>query len=89
MGGLCLFIGGALFGSVGIKALKSKQAMKVYTELTAAALRAKDSAEVTAQSVKEIAGDVLADAKALNEKRAAEAAEKEAEGAVIADAANA
>ena len=73
MGGLCLFIGGALFGSVGIKALKSDKAIKAYTQITAAALRAKDSAEVTAQSVKEIADDILADAKEINAAKAAEA----------------
>ena len=73
MGGLCLFIGGALFGSVGIKALKSDKAIKAYTQITAVALRAKDSAEVTAQSVKEIADDILADAKEINAAKAAEA----------------
>lgn len=81
MESLLVFLGGTLFGSVGFKALKSRQAKKVYTEITAAGLRVKDCAEKTAQSVKEEADDILADAKELNEKRDAEAAAEEAEKA--------
>ena len=55
------FVGGALFATVGAKILASKDAQKVYVYTTAAALREKD--------------DVLAGAKAFNEKRAAEQAE--------------
>ena len=40
---LACFIGGALFGSAGIKLLTSKDAKKVYTHVTAAGLRMKDS----------------------------------------------
>ena len=36
------FVGGVLFGTVGVKVLSSKDAKKVYTNCTAAALRAKD-----------------------------------------------
>lgn len=36
------FIGGVLFGTAGVKVLSSKDAKKVYTNCTAAALRAKD-----------------------------------------------
>lgn len=39
---LALFAGGVLFGSAGIKLLSSKDAKKVYTHTTAAALRMKD-----------------------------------------------
>ena len=60
------FVGGALFATVGAKILASKDAQKVYVYTTAAALREKDDV---------IAGDVLAGAKAFNEKRAAEQAE--------------
>ena len=37
-----LFAGGVLFGTAGVKILSSKDAKKVYTTCTAAALRAKD-----------------------------------------------
>ena len=37
-----LFAGGVLFGTAGVKVLSSKDAKKVYTNCTAAALRAKD-----------------------------------------------
>ena len=79
---LACFAGGALFGSFGIKLLSSKDAKKVYTQTTAAVLRMKDSTMETVSKVQEQAGDILADAKAINEARAAEA-----EAAVIEDAA--
>ncbi len=76
---LACFAGGALFGSVGIKLLTSKDAKKVYTHVTAAGLRMKDSVMETVTTVQENADDILASAKELNEERAAkEAAEKEA-----------
>ncbi len=68
------FVGGVLFGTAGIKILSSKDAKKVYTHTTAAVLRAKDCAMATADTVRENAEDILADAKAINEKRAEEAA---------------
>ena len=40
---LACFVGGVLFGSVGVKLLSSKDAKKVYTHITAAGLRVKDS----------------------------------------------
>ena len=67
------FVGGALFATVGAKILASKDAQKVYVYTTAAALREKDDV-MAVTNVKEIAGDVLAGAKAFNEKRAAEQA---------------
>ena len=67
------FVGGALFATVGAKILASKDAQKVYT--TAAALREKEDVMTVVTNIKEIAGDVLAGAKAFNEKRAAEQAE--------------
>ena len=69
---LGLFAGGVLFGTAGIKILSSKDAKEVYTEATAAALRAKDCVMTTVTTVKENADDILADAKEINEKRAAE-----------------
>ena len=40
---LACFVGGALFGSAGIKLLTSKDAKKAYTHITAAGLRMKES----------------------------------------------
>ena len=66
------FVGGALFATVGAKILASKDAQKVYVYTTAAALREKEDVMSVVTNIKEIAGDVLAGAKAFNEKRAAE-----------------
>lgn len=68
-----LFLGGVLFGTAGIKILSSKDAKKAYVQCTAAALRAKDSVMKTVTTVQENAGDVLAEAKQINEDRAVEA----------------
>ncbi len=68
---LGIFAGGVAFGSVGLKLLGSKDAKKVYAQATAAALRAKESVMKTVTNVKENAGDILADAKDINEKREA------------------
>ena len=77
------FVGGALFGSVGLKLLASKDARKVYVQATAAGLRAKDCVMETVTTVQEEAADILAEAKDLNEVRAAA---EEAE--IIADEAD-
>lgn len=66
-----LFVGGVLFGSAGFKLLASKDAKKVYAHTTAAALRMKDSLMETVSSVQENAADILAEAKEINEERAA------------------
>lgn len=70
-GKVAAFVGGALFGSAGIKILTSKDAKKVYTHATAAVLRMKDCVMETATQVQENCGDILADAKSINEARAA------------------
>ena len=80
-GKLALFIGGALFGSAGIKLLSSKDAKKAYTHTTAAVLRMKDAVMATVTSVQENAADILADAKDLNETRAQNEAEEVVEDA--------
>ena len=54
--------------------LSSKDAKKVYTNCTAAALRAKDCVMKTATTIQENAEDILAEAEQINEKRAAEEA---------------
>ena len=69
-----LFAGGVLFGTAGVKVRSSKDAKKVYTNCTAAALRAKDCVMKTATTVQENAEDILAEAQQINEKRAAEEA---------------
>ena len=78
---LGIFAGGVLFGTAGIKILSSKDAKKVYTHATAAVLRAKDCVMTTVDTVRENAGDILTDAKEINETRAAaeEVVEDEAE----------
>lgn len=67
-----LFTGGALFGSDGIEILTSKDAKKLYTQCTAAVLRMKDQVMKTATTLQENCGDILADAREINEQRAAE-----------------
>ena len=69
---LGLFAAGVLFGTAGIKLLGSKDAKKVYAHTTAAALRAKEGVMKTVTAVREGAEDVYADAKDINERRAAE-----------------
>ena len=70
---LGLFAGGVLFGTAGVKILGSEDAKKVYAHTTAAVLRAKDCVMTTVTRTKENCGDILADAKAINEGYAAEA----------------
>jgi hypothetical protein len=71
-GKIALFVGGTLFGSYGFKLLGSKDAKKVYTHTTAAVLRCKDQVMRDVESVQENCSDILADAKAINEAKAAE-----------------
>ena len=66
-----IFAGGVLFGTAGVKILASDDAKKVYTNCTAAVLRAKDCVMKTATTVQENAGDILAEAKQINADRAA------------------
>ncbi len=68
-GKIALFVGGTLFGSAGLKLLGSKDARKVYTNITAAALRCKDQVMRDVETVQEGCSDILADAKAINEAR--------------------
>ena len=77
---LACFVGGALFGSAGVKLLTSKDAKKAYTHITAAGLRMKDSVMETVTTVQENAADILASAKDINEARAAQEAESQVEG---------
>ena len=70
-GKIGLFAGGVLFGTAGVKILSSKDAKKAYTHTTAAVLRAKECVMTTATAIRENADDILADAKEINEQRAA------------------
>ena len=66
---LGIFAGGVLFGTAGIKVLSSKDAKKVYTNCTAAVLRAKSCIMKTATTVQENCEDIYADAKTINETK--------------------
>ena len=68
---LALFAGGVLFGSAGIRLLTSKDAKKAYAHSTAAVLRMKDCVMETVTKAQGNAGDILAEAKDINEARAA------------------
>lgn len=65
-----LFVAGTIAGNYGTDVLGNDKAKKVYTEVTAAALRAKDEVLKATTSLQENANDILEDAKALNEERA-------------------
>ena len=90
---VALFAGGSLFGSAGVKLLSSKDAKNVYAHTTAAVLRMKDCVMATVNKVQENCGDILAEAKDINEARAAAAEQKvqdaQAEEAAEAEAASA
>jgi len=80
-----IFAGGVLFGTAGVRLLSSKDAKKVYTNCTAAALRAKDCVMKTAALVQENAEDILAEAKHINEELAAKEAEAAEKSEIIED----
>jgi hypothetical protein len=66
-----VFAAGVLFGTAGIKMLSSRDAKKAYTQVTAAVLRAKECVMKTAANIQENAEDIYAEAKQINEERAA------------------
>lgn len=69
-----IFAAGVLFGTAGVKILASKDAKKVYTNCTAAILRAKECVMKTATNIQENAEDIYAEAQQINEDRAAKEA---------------
>ena len=83
---IACFAGGVLFGTAGIKILSSKEAKNAYVHATAAGLRAKDCVMETVTNVQENANDILAQAKDLNEARAAQEAEEKAAVEITAEA---
>ena len=79
---IALFVGGTLFGTAGFKLLKSKDAKKVYAHTAAAALRAKESVIKDVTKTRECCGDILAEAKLINEEKRARS---EADACIIED----
>ena len=71
-----IFAAGVLFGTAGIKVLSSKDAKKLYTNCTAAVLRAKECVMKTATTIQENAEDIYAEAQQINEDRAAQASQE-------------
>lgn len=71
---IALFAGGVLCGSAGFKILRSREAKKVYAHTTAAALRAKESVMTDVTKARECCGDIVAEAKEINEKKTVKAA---------------
>ena len=71
-----IFAAGVAFGTAGIKILTSKDAKKLYTNCTAAVLRAKACVMKTASAIQENAEDIYAEAQQINEDRAAAEEEK-------------
>ena len=65
-----IFAAGVLFGTAGIKILASKDAKKLYTNCTAAILRAKSCVMKIATTIQENAEDIYAEAQQINEERA-------------------
>ena len=80
-----LFAAGVLFGTAGIKALSSKDAKKLYTNCTAAVLRAKKVVMDTVTTIQENAEDIYEEREAA-EEAVEDVAEETAEEAVEAEA---
>lgn len=66
-----IFAAGVLFGTAGIRVLSGRDAKKVYTYCTVAALRAKECIMDTVSRIQENAEDIYAEAVQMNEERAA------------------
>lgn len=86
--GAAVFGAGFLAGTAGIKLFTCKGAKKTYAHMTAAVLRAKDGIQAGCTTLKENCDDIAADAREINEKRAAKAEAEEKEK-IIADTADA
>lgn len=77
---IACFAGGLIFGTAGVKLLSSRDAKKAYVHTVAAGLRMKECVMDTVEKIQENTGDVLAEAKSINEERAkAEACPEEKE----------
>lgn len=70
------FLGGVLFGTLGLKVLTGKDAKRLYANVIAKGYEARDEIEASIDHVKQQGEDVLADAQAIYEaKKEAEALE--------------
>lgn len=67
-----LFTAGLAVGTAGLKVLTSKDARKVYANVIAAGIRAKDSVLKTTEKIQASTGSILAEAQEINENRAKE-----------------
>ena len=74
-----IFAAGVLFGTAGVKILASKDAKKVYTNCTAAVLRARESVLKTVADIQANAEDIYAEAQQINEDRYKEEMPEETE----------
>ena len=81
-----IFAAGVAFGTAGIKVLTSKDAKKLYTNCTAAVLRAKACVMKTASAIQENAEDIYAEAQQINEDRAAKEEQEYAEAVAAEEA---
>lgn len=81
-----IFAVGVAFGTAGIKILTSKDAKKLYTNCTAAVLRAKACVMKTASAIQENAEDIYAEAQQINEDRAAKEEQEYAEAVAAEEA---
>ena len=79
---LACFVGGALFGSAGIRLLISRGAKKAYTYMNAAGLRKKDTVMETVTAGQGNAADIQASAQGTNGAREAKEAAQAAEAEV-------
>lgn len=62
------FMGGLLLGTVGLKALTSKDAKRLYSNVIAKGMEIRDGIEASIDEAKQEGEDVLADAKVIYEK---------------------
>ena len=69
---ICLLAGGFLIGTAGVKILGSREARKIYAHTTAAMIRAKDCVMTKADQIREGCGDILAEARDINDRKAEE-----------------
>ena len=81
-----IFAAGVAFGTAGIKILTSKDAKKLYTNCTAAVLRAKACVMKTASAIQENAEDIYAEAQQINEDRASKEEQEYAEAVAAEEA---
>ncbi len=63
------FVGGLVLGTIGLKVLASKDAKKVYTNVVAAGLRAKDCTLDKITEIQEEATDIIAEANEINKSK--------------------